>query len=136
MIERDTVVLEARGWLGTPYRHQGRLKGLAVDCLGLVTEVGRSIGAGTYDRLDYGRLPNPRRMLAELRDHLEVIAVCDACPGDVLHISWREHPMHLAIRTPDGMIHAYAQVGEVVEHPIDVEWRGRIRFAYRYPGVG
>ena len=30
------VVAEARRWLGTPWRHQARLRGVGVDCGGLV----------------------------------------------------------------------------------------------------
>ncbi len=33
------VVRTARTWLGTPYHHQGRLKGVGVDCAGLLIGV-------------------------------------------------------------------------------------------------
>ena len=33
----------ARGWLGTPYRHQGSLKGVGCDCLGLVRGIWREL---------------------------------------------------------------------------------------------
>ena len=35
----DDVVKEARTWIGTPFVHQGRTKGLACDCLGLMIGV-------------------------------------------------------------------------------------------------
>ncbi len=37
------VVAEARLWLGTPYRHQGSLRGIGCDCLGLVRGVWRGL---------------------------------------------------------------------------------------------
>ena len=36
MIERETIVRCARGWLGTPYHHQASMKSVGCDCLGLI----------------------------------------------------------------------------------------------------
>jgi len=36
---RETVISEARKWRGTPYQHKGRVKGVGVDCGGLIYEV-------------------------------------------------------------------------------------------------
>ena len=38
---REQIVAAARGWVGTPYRHQASLKGIGADCLGLVRGVWR-----------------------------------------------------------------------------------------------
>ena len=37
------VVAIARGFIGTPYRHQGSLKGVGCDCLGLIRGVWREL---------------------------------------------------------------------------------------------
>jgi NlpC/P60 family putative phage cell wall peptidase len=132
---RAEIVAEARTWLGTPFVHQGRARGVAVDCLGVVAMVGRALGLTDYDRTDYGRIPNPRRMRAELRVHLAEIPLAEARPGDVVHLAWSRQPMHLGILTEEGILHAYSAIPAVVEHPLDDAWRGRFRFAYRYPGV-
>ncbi len=34
MTTREDIVRAARGWIGTPYRHQASLKGVGTDCLG------------------------------------------------------------------------------------------------------
>ena len=39
MIARDEIVAAARGWRGTPYRHQASVKHIGTDCLGLVRGV-------------------------------------------------------------------------------------------------
>ena len=39
MTVRDDVVRDALGWQGTPYHHRGRIKGVGVDCGGLLYEV-------------------------------------------------------------------------------------------------
>ena len=44
----DKVLTAARFWIGTPYRHQGRVRGVGCDCLGLVLGVWREV---------YGTLP-------------------------------------------------------------------------------
>ncbi len=36
---RHELIAEARTWLGTPYHHKGRVKGVGVDCGGLLYEV-------------------------------------------------------------------------------------------------
>lgn len=127
-------VLElARECLGTPFRHQGRWPGIGLDCVGVVLHVWHGLGLPRYERADYGRSPNPRRMIAELDAHLECIAPGQAGVGDVYHMAWREQPQHLAILTPVGLLHAYAGAGQVIEHTIDDAWRARVRGAYRFP---
>lgn len=41
---RAAVVAEARGWLGTPYHHQARLRGVGVDCAMILCEVYHAAG--------------------------------------------------------------------------------------------
>jgi NlpC/P60 family putative phage cell wall peptidase len=133
--ERALIVEEARKWLGTPFRHQGRLIGKACDCAGLVSEVGRALGLVVYEGTDYGRIPIASKMKALLDQYLVPVAVGTALDGDIYFMAWKTRPHHLAIKTPVGLIHAYESAGEVVEHPMDALWAGRIRCAYRYPGV-
>ncbi len=40
------IATAARGWIGTPYRHQASLKGVGADCLGLMRGVWREIYGG------------------------------------------------------------------------------------------
>lgn len=42
------IVEEARSFLGTPYHHQGRLKGVGVDCCMILCEVYHSCGLIPY----------------------------------------------------------------------------------------
>jgi NlpC/P60 family putative phage cell wall peptidase len=43
MPDRRTIIVEARSWIGTPYRHQASLKGVGCDCLGLVRGIWRDV---------------------------------------------------------------------------------------------
>ncbi|HRF07213.1 MAG TPA: hypothetical protein PL193_01010 [Xanthobacteraceae bacterium] len=91
MITREEIVGKARGWIGTPYRHQASCKGVDCDCLGFLRGLWREI---------YGEepeLPPPyaadraeaskRETLAEAaRRHMEEIALDDlvAAGGQVI----------------------------------------------------
>ena len=50
----EAVVAQARTWLGTPWRHQGRSP-RGVDCAGLVVLVARALGLADHDVAGYGR---------------------------------------------------------------------------------
>ncbi|MBK8745664.1 MAG: peptidase P60, partial [Propionivibrio sp.] len=39
------ILAAARACIGTPFVHQGRIPGLALDCAGLVVAVAQAIGA-------------------------------------------------------------------------------------------
>lgn len=43
MTWRDRIVSEALTWVGTKYHHKGRIKGVGVDCGGLIYEVYKKV---------------------------------------------------------------------------------------------
>lgn len=130
------IVRTARGFLGTPFRHQGRAPGKGLDCAGVVAATAQALGLSDYDVGGYGRLPRNR----DLAEHLEAagmreIALRQARQGDVYLMAFETAPQHLAIATEIGILHAHRGVGAVIEHRLDETWRRRIRHAYRFPGV-
>jgi NlpC/P60 family putative phage cell wall peptidase len=142
---REAIVRAARGWIGTPYRHQGALKGVGCDCLGLLIGVWREIGGGEAHDAASFRMPpytpdwaeaGGRETLAEgLRKYLREVEPNEAREGDVVLFRWRKHlpAKHAAILTsPHTMVHAqeHADVSEVgavgvVEEKDGVCVRGR-----------
>jgi hypothetical protein len=60
----EQILAAARSWLGTPWRHQGRLKGVAVDCGGLIIGVGKELGLLDFDIRAYGRIPDGQQLRA------------------------------------------------------------------------
>jgi NlpC/P60 family putative phage cell wall peptidase len=132
---RTEIVALARECLGTPFRHQGRLPGVGMDCVGIVIYVWNAIGLPAYEKADYGRNPNPSRMGSEIGKMLKRISIHQAGPGDIVYMAWGKFPQHLAILTEIGIIHSYQTAGKVVEHPLDAFWRARIHSAYRFPCV-
>ena len=143
------IQAEARTWVGTPYRHQGKVKGRAVDCVGLILGVGHALGFLNISREEwarfasYSRTPNPRKMGEAMElflDALPIGAAEEPPPGAVGWFGWRdEMPMHLAIigefqgrRT---MIHAFSHAERCVEHGFVSEWPGRVVSWWAYPGT-
>ena len=138
-ITRMDAVAEARSWLGTPFQHQGCLKGVACDCIGLVKSVGIALGLVEYDEakakpfLAYRMMPDSKKMREALATFFVPISVTEALPADILFLAWTKEPQHLALITDLGIIHSYSGVGKVVEHSFDERWQRRVTAAYRYP---
>ncbi|MCB8836091.1 NlpC/P60 family protein [Aurantimonas sp. VKM B-3413] len=132
--------MEARTWLGTPYRHQGCRKQVGSDCLGLLRGVFRELyGIEPEDPGSYGRSwalrGGPDRLMAAAGRHLLPLAMAEAGPGDVVLFRWRAQSpaTHCAILDEDGrLIHAY-EGAAVVSSPMPNAWRRRIAGAFRFP---
>lgn len=138
------VIKEARTWVNTPYQHQAMVKGVGVDCVGLIVGVGLQTGALRLTEHEmkeysgYGRLPNPRNMEKAMKRHLVELALFEMKEGDIAWLQWRQGlPMHLAlVGTHKGnmtLLHALGDVGKVVEHTLTPQWDGRIVSFWRYP---
>ena len=135
------VVSLARGWIGTPYRHQGAVKGIGCDCLGLLRglwgelygEVAEMPGPYTPDWAERG---GGERLMAAA-DHflLPVRGIGSAVVGDVLVFRFRPGlpAKHCGVLEADGFfIHAYEQAG-VVRSALVPAWRRRVAGVFRFP---
>lgn len=135
-ITGQAIVEEARRWIGRPFRHQGRSE-YGVDCIGLVILVRHTLAPwprAIRRAPDYRRNPNGQ-LLLELPEHLEPIVKPE--PGCVAVITWprQKHPSHVAILTPETIIHAYAAAGRVVETSYAGHWLRQTHSLWRLPGV-
>lgn len=146
MTTRADIVKAARGWLGTPYRHQARCKGVAVDCIGLVGGVALELGisgaqewAADVSLHNYTRQPDPATLLGGCERFLDRVPVSQMLPGDVLVFSLQETPRHFALltyRNPNRVIHAYALLSarRVVEQSLPIA-KARLLAAFAFRGV-
>ncbi|MEQ1205780.1 NlpC/P60 family protein, partial [Acinetobacter baumannii] len=88
MKKNELAVQEALTWLGTPYHHQGRVKGVGVDCGTLICEVYEKVGL--MDHLDPRPYPPDWHMHQMGERYLEHIrCVCFEVdgppePGDIV----------------------------------------------------
>ncbi len=137
----EQVVEAARAYLGTPYHHDARLKGVGVDCSGLVIGAMNDLGVPVEDVRGYGRDGDG---FAEMERRVRVFARKVRTPraGDILLFRARMMLNHCGFCTGEtpggvGLIHAYSapSVGAVVEHPMDDSWERRLVGVYRYKGI-
>lgn len=142
VFRRVDVVAIARGWIGTPYRHQASVAGVGTDCLGLVRGIWRTLyGAEpeampAYSR-DWAEASGEEAMLAAARRCLVEVAAGDMRPGDVLVFRWRRGAVakHAGVLVgPAAMIHA-AEGAAVAEVPLSPWWRRRLVAAFQFPGI-
>lgn len=130
----EAIVAAARAALGTPFVHQGRQVGRALDCAGLVIHVAREIGAEYLDVDGYSTHPSQGLLESALdaQPCLERVAPSARQAGDVLLMRFAGDPQHLAICAGETIVHAYANVGAVCEHRLSDIWASRIVRVYRF----
>lgn len=122
MTSRADVVAAARQWADTPFHHQARLKGVGVDCVGLVIGVARELGliAPDFDVVGYPRVPDGTSLMALAATHMQAIERNSMQPGDVVVVSFDRDPQHLGILGDYrhgglSIIHAAGLTGRVIE---------------------
>ena len=130
----DAIIGEARGWVGVPFRHQGRSRE-GVDCVGLPIVVlkalqllPREFTSGAYGRLPTGEIVTRLEQHCRRRNG-------PARPGDLVVIAWTKTAAHIAICTGDTLIHSYESVGRVIEHGYRGRWVRMTHSVWEIPGV-
>lgn len=142
---RDDIVAEAREYMpNTRWRHQARVKGVAVDCLGILICLAITFALEGHERLanderlkSYGRTPDPVILLSACDEYMERIQIQEAKPADVLVFRFKDGPQHFALISqadPMYVIHAYAQARRVVENGMPLANASVVR-AYRFRGI-
>lgn len=137
MTLQENIVKEARTWANTRFQHQGRIKGLGVDCVGFIAEVAKAVGVDVDIPHNYRPRESGDVMLALLNEHMRLVD--EAEPGDVLALideSLRdpEIPRHLAFVTevtPKTTFIIHASQHGVKEHRMDSHWTKRIHSIWR-----
>lgn len=140
------ILAAARREIGTPFRHQGRLPGKALDCAGLVIVTAARLGVAYADLTGYSRRPSGRLLESALDSQPGLIRVSEMQSGDIMLMRFNGDPQHLAFYVgfnnaygADGIIHAMFNTGrqnsKVCEHILNDEWRVRIVGVYRFRGV-
>jgi len=128
----------ARTYIGTPYHHQGRVKGKGIDCIGLGVCIAHEFGWPHEDLRTYSRRPDGKLLvrLHQQMDALPIEAMDE--PGVLLCMSYDKPwvPQHTAIRSDYGIIHAQwlgrHSPNRVCEHVFSPVWRERVMAAFRF----
>ena len=142
---REQIVVEARSWARTPWKHNQCLKGVGCDCVGFPHAVYRQCGIELPPLFNYSRTPRGEKILNYLDEtNLSLVGVAEdlydwsdrylfqtiplqdlidkSQPGDLLIYSrvFGGPPGHMAIRTDYGKIEALFKQG-VTESGLDDE---------------
>lgn len=135
------VVAAARVQLGVPWVHQARLPGVAVDCIGLVICIARSLGLlpADWDIGGYSRAPDG--LMLETADlHMHRLGAPEL--GAVVIVACERDPQHMGIVADYrhggwSIIHASnaAQPARVVETRLMFTRAMSLCAYYRLPGV-
>ena len=138
----DLKLAELRQCIGTPWRHQGRLPGVALDCIGLTRHYAHLRGFVVRVRDDYSRDPDGSLWAGMCDTFGQPIAsgrncVAKALPGDIPMMEYtigaHRHVGVLADAYGLSLIHSDSNSGRVVEIPVDARWARRVVGVWRLP---
>lgn len=135
MITNLDIVAEARTYLGTRFHHLGRMKGVGVDCVGIVIGIAEKFGIKHCDLPVYPKVPANGLLAGQMEKCFTRIRVEDTQPGDIPILEVNGHDVHTGILSDIGLIHTYYHVRKVVEHRFDARWRTCLVGAFRFPGI-
>lgn len=112
------IITEAQTWLGTPYHHQGRIKGVGTDCAMLLCEVYHACGLVPYIDprpypMDWHLSRGEERYLGWVKDYADQVDTPQA--GDVALFKFGRCASHgsIVVQWPI-VIHAYIGEGVVL----------------------
>ncbi len=143
------IIEEAHSWLGTRFKHQGRVKKSdfdlgGCDCLGLIIGVAESLNIHAlnavplklFDQNTYPKLLTSNILLEQLDQLLTRVEIENMQPGDVILLKINSWPQHLAIIVSVDpeiiIIHSYIQARRVVKQHLPKIWFEKIIAVYRF----
>jgi cell wall-associated NlpC family hydrolase len=132
---RQCIAREAETWVDTPFRANQKVKGVGVDCIGLVAGVFEACGIAVDYRDDYSIRPDGT-LRGELQKRFAIVTDKSLCVGDVLLMSFEADPHHVALYVGDGFIvHAYAQARRCVKQRYSAYWRESTKGVFRHASL-
>ncbi len=143
MTTRAEVIAAARRFIGTPYQHQQRMPGVAIDCAGVVICAGRELGllAPDFDVTGYSRQPDGT-LVDYCERYMTRLEPAAMQAGDVVVIRFDGEPQHFGILAPYrygglSIIHAVSGRAVIETRLLFGTAAAAMKFvaAYRLPGI-
>lgn len=132
----EAFVSCAREYVGTQWIHQGRLKGVGVDCIGILRCAATEKGIQFADITGYAAAPSGNAMVEALEARFIRVPKTDLRLGNVMAFYGADHnPWHVGIvsnEDPVSMIHAWRNIREVKEVRLIDAYRRRIHSVWRF----
>lgn len=137
MKTREEVCNKALEYLDTPFHHQGRLKGIGIDCAGLIVCIAKELDLPYADMKNYARIPDGKSLREILKNNTaKEKTLNEAQPGDILLMRFLNEPQHVALLMPNNqIIHSYMAVDKVTIHNFDDKWKKRVLSVYEYKNI-
>lgn len=134
---KHLIVNKAREFLGTPYHHQGRVKGAGVDCAGLVICVAHELLLSDYDLDNYPRESDGTKLTNLFNDNAILTNKLDV--GNIVLMKIKKVVQHCGIiGYKDNfltLIHACRKRKKVVEIELTKEYQEKIVNIYEFPNL-
>jgi len=130
--QRRAVVEEARRWIGTPFKHAGRIKGVGADCNGFLAGVYHATGMCEFIEFQH----YPRDWFLHSHDDRYLNPIMDRCVEVITHdagdiVLFRQGKLNEEGFAP------WSHGGIIVEWPliIHARWKSFVEYddATKYP---
>lgn len=135
----SNIITEAMTWLNTPYHHQGRIKGVGVDCAMILCEVYQAVGLIPFIdprpySSDWHFHRGEERYLGWIKQYADPVE--DPQPGDVILYKFGRCISHggIVVEWPT-IIHAYRNEGVVLADGTKGGLEGRFSGFWRVRAV-
>jgi len=136
---RPEVAQKALEFLGTPYHHQAKVKGLGVDCGQLILAVAQELNlvSPTMRVTNYStewHLHNTKEKMLNMLEQFNCVEKTTLEVGDIVCFKFGRVCSHLGIYLGDGQfIHARIDQGKVVINSLSGDWLKRQTKTYSFP---
>lgn len=137
---REEVCKKALEYLDTPFHHQGRKKGVGLDCAGFIVELAKECKlykGNVVDMKNYSAKPDGvslRKTL--LQGTAKEKTFTDIKIGDIILFRFLQNPQHLALYMPNNkIIHAYSTAEKVIMHDLDEKWKNKIVSVFEFENI-
>ena len=136
------VITISKTYLDTPWKHQGRVKGVGIDCAGLIIKVMEELEFDiSFDIMAYERMPDGLKLAQLCNENAIQKNIKDVEDGDILLFNILGNPQHLAFYSNenglDYFIHAHGDksVNKVCLMRLDSKWKNRLVGVYKIKGI-
>lgn len=111
---------EVRSWIGTPFMHAGRVKGVGADCFSLWAVSLENVGLYQYRNVQYSTTVDTAYLVSLILQTCQFVPPRERKPGDILLFSVKGNAQHTGVLVSENtFVHAYLSAGKVVESELE-----------------